>query len=189
MREPSQAGPFHWYRPHRLRRGWARAQRTVRTHGRVLLPSPFEQESGFGQRVARRPRQQFIPELAVERLHVAVLPGVAPLDERRLYRHGPQPRSHDVRRTLRAVVPSLTETGFATTHLETSVPVMAVASSTTGATWVAMDVAKVTPTGTDQDAGRSPPSDACRQHRSRGRAVCHLVGTRAALCRRVRADP
>ena len=79
-------------------------QRTVRTNG-VVLPTPtLNQDLGFQQGIKDLSVQQFITQLAVETLHVAVLPGTARLNEQRLHTHFGEPLPHAPRRKLRTVV-------------------------------------------------------------------------------------
>ena len=74
---------------------------------RVVLPSPsFDQDLGFCQRVADLPVEEFIPPRAVEGFDVPVLPRAPRLDEQRLHLQGLEPEPDELRRELRAVVPS-----------------------------------------------------------------------------------
>ena len=50
------------------------SQRTVRPDRVVVLPPPLDEHLGLKQRVEGFPLEQLVPELAVEALHIAVLP-------------------------------------------------------------------------------------------------------------------
>ncbi len=58
----------------------------------------------FGQCVEDLAVQELVPQLAVEALVVAVLPGTTRLDEQRLYTEPGQPLSNQLRRELWPVV-------------------------------------------------------------------------------------
>ena len=70
----------------------------------ILPPPSLDQDLGFRERVKDLSVQQFIPQRAVERLDVPVLPRAARLDEQRLHLQGLEPEPDELRRELRAVV-------------------------------------------------------------------------------------
>ncbi len=71
----------------------------------VVVPAPpLQHDLGFAQRVEDLAVQQLVPQLAVEALVVAVLPGTARLDEERLHAHLRQPLPHRLGREFRPVV-------------------------------------------------------------------------------------
>lgn len=66
----------------------------MRADGVVVAAPPLNEDLRLGQRVERLGVEQFVPELVIEALHVAVLPGTAGLDERRLRAHSGDPALH-----------------------------------------------------------------------------------------------
>jgi len=72
----------------------------------VVVPSPLlDQDRGFFQRIEDLRIQQLVPELAVERLAVAVLPRTAGLDEQRGHVQPFEPVPDRMGTELRPVVP------------------------------------------------------------------------------------
>lgn len=67
-------------------------QGAVRSHSVVVIPPAFDQDLRLLERVEDLRVQQLVPQLAVERLDVAVLPRAAGLDKQRL--HAPSSPSH-----------------------------------------------------------------------------------------------
>ena len=70
----------------------------------VVHPPPLDQHLGLGERVEHLGVEQFVPQLAIETLHVSVLPRAARLDVGRLGAHARDPALHRDGRELRAVV-------------------------------------------------------------------------------------
>lgn len=83
---------------HRRRR--AMVQGTVRTNLVIGLPPTLDQHLRLQQRKEDLPVQQLVPKLAVERLHVPILPGTLRFDEQRLHTHLRQPSLHGFGRQL-----------------------------------------------------------------------------------------
>lgn len=71
-----------------------------------MLPPAFNQHLGLLQCVEDFRVEQLVPELAVERLVVSVLPRAAGLDEQRLHADPAQPFSNGNGRELSAIVGS-----------------------------------------------------------------------------------
>ena len=87
-----------------FRRGQPVFERGVRLP-RVAVPAPaIDQHARFGQRVEHLARQQLVPQLAVEALRVAVLPGAARLDGDRLCPELDDSHPHGGGRELAATV-------------------------------------------------------------------------------------
>src|SRR3974390_13812 len=87
---------------------WPVAQRPMRPH-RVVLHSPWlDHHLRLLQRVADLPVQAFIPQLPMEALAIAVLPGTAGFEVQRLGSHGrpplPQLQGHELGSMVRAQV-------------------------------------------------------------------------------------
>ena len=71
----------------------------------IVLPTPaFDEHPCFGQRVEDLSVQQLVPELPVERFHIAVLPRASGLDDQGLYPELLQPLPDSLGRKLRTVV-------------------------------------------------------------------------------------
>jgi hypothetical protein len=70
----------------------------------VVLPPTLDEHLRLLQRVEDLAVQQFVPELAVEGLVVAVLPWTARLDEQRLHADPRKPVANDFGCELRTVV-------------------------------------------------------------------------------------
>ena len=76
----------------------------MRTHRVGVLAPLLDQHTGLGQRVERLARQQLVAELAVEALHIPVLPGAAWFDVCRLGAEPGDPRLDGRGHELRPVV-------------------------------------------------------------------------------------
>lgn len=74
------------------------------SNGIVLLSPLFDQDFGFLQGVEDLTVEQFIAELAVETLDVAVLPGAARFDEQGLYPQFAEPGAELLVGKLAAIV-------------------------------------------------------------------------------------
>ncbi len=70
----------------------------------VQLPPALDQDLGLQERVEDLPVQEFIPQFAVEKFHVPVLPGATRLYEERPDAQPLEPFPHRRRRKLRTVV-------------------------------------------------------------------------------------
>jgi len=81
---------FHFSMPHisfhfpGRRRKWPVSQRRVRPGGVVVDAPPFSQQLPLLQRVNDLPVQELVPQLGVEALAIALLPGRAEFDIQRL---------------------------------------------------------------------------------------------------------
>ena len=76
----------------------------MRPDGIVVDPPLLDHHACFGQRVEDLAVQQLVPELRIEALAVAVLPGATRFDERRLRAHGVDPVPNGLCDELRPVV-------------------------------------------------------------------------------------
>ena len=76
----------------------------MRAHAVVVLAPALDQHSCLGDRVEDLAVQQLVTQLAVEALHVAVLPGTARLDVERLHADFPEPCPHRLRGEFASVV-------------------------------------------------------------------------------------
>ena len=79
-------------------------QCTVRSARVVMDPPPFDDHLSFFQRVEDLPVQTFVPQLAIERFAVSVLPRTARFNEQRLGSQCAEPLLHTIRAHLRAVI-------------------------------------------------------------------------------------
>jgi len=70
----------------------------------IVYPPAFQKHPGLSQGIEDLPVQQLVPQLAVERLNVAVLPGTTRFDEQSLNSESLQPLPNRRGRELRTVV-------------------------------------------------------------------------------------
>ena len=84
----------------------AHPTKTRKSTGHWASWSPFSQFRTHMncRRAENLPVEQFIPQFPIERFHIAVLPGVARLDEQRLHLQGREPQADELRRELRTVI-------------------------------------------------------------------------------------
>lgn len=91
-------------RQHRFGRRRSVAQGAVRPDRIVVAPPALDQKLCLLQRIEDFPVQQFVPQLAVEALVVAILPRAAGLDEQRRYAEPGKPATHDLSHELGPIV-------------------------------------------------------------------------------------
>src|SRR3712207_9537330 len=80
IRRPPRSTLFPYTTLFRSRRGWPIPECAVRAYGIVVQAPLLDQHLGLSERAEHLAVQQLVPELAVEALHAAVLPGAAGLD-------------------------------------------------------------------------------------------------------------
>ena len=80
------------------------AQGTVRANLVVGAPPAFDEHFGFPTRLEDLAIEQFVSQLAVETLDIAIFPRTSRFDEQRLDTHPSEPFSDRPGRTLRSVI-------------------------------------------------------------------------------------
>jgi hypothetical protein len=96
-------GPF-WRRYLGAGSGRLVPKRRVRAHRVVVLAPAFDDDPHLGQRVEDFPVQQFVVQLAVAALTIAVFPGTSGLDKRRVCTHRGNPLPYGLGDEFRTVV-------------------------------------------------------------------------------------